>query len=340
MEPTFWNGFLQSLDFETRNVQVIQGASGIKHQILSLGVDEKQKRIVIVQDEQDARILSMVQADVQAQVKEYSILMVRPVSINLSSAFSGMAMLLGGFKFTQKDLQELSQRGEAEDINTATKSNLESLISLVTPQIDIIQKTKPNLVSVFQEIIQQLSSLKFLQNIDEGNNFVFDFEEILTFNPVIHDNSLGICPIPLYDFSVDEAESFVKKNHNDLNKMILKKHGIYQFFFPPADSLALGLIENNTYSSKEILRQVEKVPNFGHPFGENELTDIKNITEVVDALKDKGLAVEGEFSLGITADGKEKRMLVKFSPRESIFKRLSNIISVKLDINLKDLLKP
>src|SRR3989442_1533877 len=84
------------------------------------------------------------------------------------------------------------------------KNKIENLLNLMTPQIQIIQKTKPNLVSVFQEIVQQLSTLKFLANIEDDENFSLDFEEIVNFNPVVHDNSLGICPIPLYNFSVDE----------------------------------------------------------------------------------------------------------------------------------------
>ncbi len=87
MESNFWKGFFEALDLNIKNIDELQGASGIRHKVLSVGVDEKLKRIVIVQDEQDARILSMVQADVQARIHNYNILMVRPISINLSTAF-------------------------------------------------------------------------------------------------------------------------------------------------------------------------------------------------------------------------------------------------------------
>lgn len=61
---------------------------------------------------------------------------------------------------------------------------------------------------------------------------------------------------------------------------------------------------------------------------------------MIEALKEKGLIVEGEFStIEITEEGTEKRMQVKFKPRESIFQRLSNIFSIKVDLNLKDLFK-
>lgn len=339
METNFWDGFFATLDCEVKKIKEIQGASGIRHEILSAGVDEKQKRIIIVQDEQDARILSMVQADVQAKIKNYNVLMVRPVSVNLSMAFSSAALLMGTYKLTQTDVESFSKKGEPDAVVEANKKKIEEVISLISPQIEIIQKTKPNLVSVFKEIVQQLSHLKFLGSIERNESYSIDFQELLNFNPVVFDTNLGICPIPLYDFSIAEAESFLKPGNIEENKLILQKHAIHQFFYPPADSLALGLVENENYTAKELIKHVARVPELGHPFGQNELTDIKKMNQIVDALKEKGLIVEGEFSMGITEDGKEKRMLVKFSPRESIFKRLSNLFSIKVDITLKDLFK-
>ena len=318
METNFWNGFFASLECEIKKVKEIQGASGIRHKILSLGVDEKQKRIIIVQDEQDARILSMVQADVQAKIKDYNILMVRPVSINLSNAFNSAALLLGTYKLTQGDLENFSKKGEPVVIVEENKKKIESVINLISPQIEIIQKTKPNLVSVFKEIVQQLSHLKFLGSIERNESYSIDFEELLNFNPVVYDTNLGICPIPFYNFSVEEAESFLKPQNVFENQLILKKHAIHQFFNPPPDSLALGLIETENYTSRELIKQVSKVPELGHPFGQNELTDIKNLNHMVEALKEKGLVVEGEFSMGITEEGKEKRMLVKLEIKGKI----------------------
>lgn len=341
MLVNFWDGFFKTLNFETKGIRAIQGASGIKHKILSFGINEEQKRIILVQDEQDARILAMVQADVQAKIKDYNILMVRPVSINLSTAFSSVALLFGTNKLTKADLQKFAKEGDNGDVEVIqdNKKQFEDIFQALNPQIEIIQKTKPNLVSVFKETVQQLSHLKFLGKLENEENFSIDFEEILNFNPIIYDTSLGICPIPLYNFTVEEAESFLNLNNNEANIGILEKHAIHQFFYPPPDSLALGLIENEKYSSQELIGKVTQVPDLGHPFGKNELTDIKNLNQIVDALKAKNLIVEGEFSMSITEEGKEKRMMVKFGPRESIFKRLSNIFSVKIDLDLKNLLK-
>lgn len=339
MEKTFWDGFLKSLGFESKKIKAIQGASGIKHKILALGVDETKKRIVIVQDEQDARVLTMAQADIQATLKDYNILMIRPVAINLSMAFGSVAMLLGTSTLTQFQLEAFSKKGEPEDVVEENKTKLENIINSFGPQIEIIQRTKPNLVSVFKELVQQLSHVKFIGDLEKQVPYSIDFNELLTFNPVVFDTSLGICPIPLYDFSMEEAESLIKGTDKDFNIATLKKHSIHQYFYPPSDSLALGLIENEEYTAKELIKQIKKVPDVGHPFGKNEIVDVKNIKDMVSALKEQGLVAEGEVSLTITEDGKEKRMLVKFAPRESIFKRLSNIFSIKVDMSLKDFLK-
>jgi hypothetical protein len=338
METSFWSGFFKSINCEFKNVTTIQGDSGIQHSILALGIDEEMKRIVIVQDEQDARVVSMVQADVQAKIPDYSILMVRPISINLSTAFTSLALLFGSYKLTDLHLANFKTEGEPDEVVEKNKGKIEELVNLVNPQIEIIQRTKPNLVPIFKEIIQQLSHLKFISGMTSGQKFEMDFQELMNFNPVIYDTTLGICPLPLYNFSVAEAESFFKPNL-ELNQHILKKHGIYQFFYPPADSLALGIIENEKVSAQDVIKRIIEVPKYGHPLGKNELIEVKKLNEIVDALKDKNLIVEGEISLTLTEDGKEQRMLVKYAPRESIFKKISYIFSLKVDFNLKDLFK-
>ncbi len=90
----------------------------------------------------------------------------------------------GGFKFSQNDLKEIANKKTPDEITQESKAKIENIFNLVSPQFEIIQKTKPNIVSVIQEVVQQLSKLKFLKDIEENNNFSFDFEENLNFNPV------------------------------------------------------------------------------------------------------------------------------------------------------------
>lgn len=339
MKANFWQGFFNAINCEFLEAIEIQGVSGIKHKILCLGIDKNQRRLVVVQDEQDARILTMVQADIQAKIKGYNVLMVRPVPINLATAIATMGVLFGSYKLTQSDLQNLSDKKEETNaIIQENKGKIENLINTVSPQIEIIQKTKLSIAPIIKEVIQQLSHVKFLTDLKANENFTMDFEQLISFNPVIYDTALGICPIPLYDFTVDEAEIFIKNKDTEQLKSILEKHSIYQFFYPPADSLALGFIETENYKPPDLISHLSQVPGYGHPFGKNELIYTDNINEIVEVLKEQGFAVEGELStVEITPKGVEKRMLVKFKPRESIFKRLSNIFSIKIDFNITDL---
>ncbi|MES2765546.1 MAG: hypothetical protein V4642_06755 [Bacteroidota bacterium] len=337
MEINFWDGFFRTIDCEFKDIKELPGASGIKHKILYLGIDHNKKRIVVAQEEQDARILAMVQADVQAKIKDYNILMIRPIPINLVNAFHHLSLIFGSYEVTQTQLETLSKKPHNELLLEQNKPQWEHFLDVLNPQIATIQKTKYNLVLIFQELIQQLSHIKLFAKSSETKEFSLNFEEILKYNPVVYDAALGICPIPLYNFSIEETDAFISKRDLEFNKDVLQRHSINQFFFPPIDSLALGLIETGNYKEKDLMNTIRQVPELGHPFGKNELVDFKNLNEIVDGLKEKGLVAEGEINLTITEPGKEQRLQVKFSPRESIFKRLSNIFEFKVEINLKDL---
>jgi len=61
------------------------------------------------------------------------------------------------------------------------------------------------------------------------------------------------------------------------------------------------------------------------------------LTEVIDALQDRGLVVEGEIGLEIAPEGRSIRTSLKFKPREGIVSKVINRFS--LNIDLKDLFK-
>lgn len=268
MEGNFWNGFFTAINCKYRDVNEIQGASGLKHKVLCVGVDDSKKRLVIAQDDQDARILSMTQADIQAKIKGFNVLMVRPVPINLRTAFIALGSLFGSSQLTDTGFQMFSNSdGQSNDLIQANKEKIESLVNTVSPQIEIIQKAKLSIVPIIKEVVQQLSHLKFINDAQEQEHFTMDFGQLLNFNPVVYDSTLEICPIPLYDFTVDEAETFIKNKDSGHCKFLLEKHSIYQFFYPPVDALALGFIENEKYNKNELSLKLKKVPDYGHPFG-------------------------------------------------------------------------
>ena len=119
---------------------------------------------------------------------------------------------------------------------------------------------------------------------------------------------------------------------------MLKRHDIIQYFFPAADQLALGLVDQNKFSVGDVVQHLEKTPEIGHPFGGLELVDpLTKLKDIDELLQDKGLVVDGELGIEITPDGTSVRSIVKFTPREGLLARLSQVFSMKINFNLKDL---
>ena len=130
------------------------------------------------------------------------------------------------------------------------------------------------------------------------------------------------------------------KKGNDLDAIrnILKGLGILQYFFPPPDQLALGLIDRALPTDDDLIMQLRSAVERGHPFGPNELVPPSpSLTTTIDDLRDKGYVMEGERTLEITETGKTIRETLKFKPREGLVSKIINQFSVKID--LKDFFK-
>ena len=120
----------------------------------------------------------------------------------------------------------------------------------------------------------------------------------------------------------------------------LKALGIYQYFFPPADQLLLGLADNDIKVGGSLVRAAEEAPRYGHPIGPSELfRDTATLGETLEELKGRGYIAEGEIEEVITDEGRTVRK-IKIRPSESLFSKLSKLINVKVDISTKDIFKP
>ena len=150
------------------------------------------------------------------------------------------------------------------------------------------------------EIIQQLArfnlSTKDFKTESGKTDFNIDLGTILTYDPIAPDRSLGICPVPLYDFQAQDIISVSASKSPDEVVPILKQYDIYQYFFPAPDSLAVGIIDHGVTNLQNITQHVESAPTLGHPFGEMELVQRDTSPfAVIDALRERKLVVEGEF---------------------------------------------
>jgi len=339
-ETEFWRNVLTAAESEPREVKAIRGASGHSHLVVALGVDEKRKRVVMISGEGDARLASLAQGDIQAAMPTVKVVMARPIAINLSHIAKLISNTLGTVSIGQKEIEWLGQNKDEfeEKIKNASKQTSELIGRAIASPFGALTL---NMVAVFKEAIQQLSLVEIEKNhSDESENKTiptFDITKLKLLNPAEADRIMGVCSIPLYDFEEKDIERLKIRNDPNLAKSLLKQHDIYQYFFPPADQLALGLVERSTSNVTDLIEQLKSTPFEGHPFGSLEIIDSKiKFDSLVPTLKEMGLLVEGEVGMEISPDGEKYRATVKFKPREGLVSKLSKIFSVKVDLSLKD----
>lgn len=343
----FWDTFLRAMETVPRDISNVRGASGFVHPILAVGIDESRKRTLIVSGDPDARTAALAQADIQAVAPSTKIVMARPVAINLQSVALSVISQIGTARLPLSRLQALNSEDPKE------KSNVQEFIQALLN--DTIEKmSRPfkyvelNTLSFVKELVQQFSLVKLegFQNAD--NPQLPDLklaptvilEQLVSFDPVAIDRSCGVCAIPLYELEDDDFNAFAKGNE-DRARSCLANHHVLQYFFPPADQIALAVADRSLVSTADSLYEyVKTAPEIGHPLAPNELVDPHaRITELVDALRDRGLLVEGSSAIEVSPAGQVVRAEVKFRPREGLMEKLSRVLSIKFDVSLKDFFK-
>ena len=56
------------------------------------------------------------------------------------------------------------------------------------------------------------------------------------------------------------------------------------------------------------------------------------LPEVIDALQDRGLIVEGEIGLELGPGGRQMRTSIKFKPREGLISKVKSRFSISVDL--------
>lgn len=156
------------------------------------------------------------------------------------------------------------------------------------------------------------------------------------------DRRAGLCSFSFSQFAHEEVELILRAGAVEVDavKEILRHQHLFQYFFPAPDHLALSLIETGRASFlPQLIDQLVRTPDLGHPFGPNELMGVKySFTEMVKELQNLGLIKEGESGLEITDEGLKARATVRGTPREALLHKILNQISANL--YLKSLLHP
>lgn len=325
--PEFWKHVLEALGTEPRDATRVSGASGIRHEIVTLGVDDQNRRVVIIGVDDSPRLASLTRADIQAAMGDMQVLMARPTMFSSRDFASTVVESVG------TSIMDLTMFAPLEG---ETQSDVQSRVnSLLSPAVNLVGGWVSNAASVrgirqgFRQLIDDLSRLKFS---NEDSTFSIDFGGLLVDSDQQLDSELGICTLPLYNFTADQMD--VIQDGQDVRdyRDVLRGHGVLQYFYPAPDQLVLGAIDRGIDLSKN--EPIGIARNAGHPMGPNEIVDgsVSGLDYLIDALAERKLVTKGEYEVKLSDAGRTERLSVQFEPREGLISKIVNRISVSLDI--------
>jgi hypothetical protein len=336
-----WGTFLAALGAEHREHQQIRGASGLVHPVQAIGVDDKTKRIILVSAEYNPRIAALMRGDVQATMPGTRVLVARPIAIDLAHAtrflFNNTDGKLNTAKFFEFVSLLMTGGNQAGDQIKARYA------SEVAPMLASVSRSSLPIRAHILHAFEQATGLDW-----EGIRWKDYADQLQAATDIVNllraadnlegDRKAGICPVPIYELSDRDWEVFTGSQQIDLARERLKELDIYQYFFPPKDQLALGLIDSGLASSESINQAIHMAEQDGHQPSSNSLVgDVGDMPELLEALKDCGYVAEGEFSYEVTEAGRTIRRTVKVRPSEGLIQKLINRLTISFSMNPRDL---
>lgn len=339
-EQLGWRGFMAAVGAEPREAKQITGASGLIHSVKQIGVDDKNKRIIVISNEPSARQAALVQLDIQSTLPDSKVIVARPITIDLAhiirkllepidtSTFSAMQIKKAFGSISQKPKRSRFARTKAKSVDPAVEAAVRRAFSN-----DFIVKMPPieTLISVAMQLDQVPWQDIYSAISEERPDGIVDFSRLVAKDTMTDDMSAGICPVPLYDFVEDDIRLFSDISLYGDAVARLKELGIYQYFFPPCDQLSLGLVDSGIGDVANIFQGIDTAKKIGHPLGDPEIIfDPYDLPEILSQLKEKGYLAEGEFGFELSDAGRAIRQTVKFRPREGLLTKILNRISVSV----------
>lgn len=348
----FWDSFVRAVGATPHEVRHIQGASGILHPVVAAGIDSGQRRLVIISFEPDARSAVLMQADIQSVLKSIQIIVARPVTPSLHH----FSKFISGNEKGSVDAENGSQGDSsgADSIYDVSRENVNGLLdtfvswmqqqtsmSMMPP--DLIEEWKQRLFSQLSQLLlkRQNESLEagaqrellrpgeLTEGIDNLDSLL---DYLLAVDPMEQDRALGLCAVPLDDFTLDDLDLFQSGTNLEAIQQVLRQRDILQYFYPPPDQLALGLVERGEFASiHQLVDQLVRIPDSGHPFGPSELIPPQgSFTEMIEMLRDHKLIAQDKDRLEITAEGLLIRSHIRERPREGLLSKILNRTSATL----------
>ncbi|HJP90905.1 MAG TPA: hypothetical protein VJ875_03055 [Pyrinomonadaceae bacterium] len=333
-----WGNILRAAEADPREASSIRGISGLEHPVIAVGIDDKRNRLLVISAEHDARSAALAQADIQSASHHVQVVFARPIAVNFAEAAVNVSNVLGQTTIGSEEFAKLSDpKIVSHLINPLFERIIGSLgLAPFDVSAQLMQVVQQLSVVEVETTKQHLAGAK-TEDTPVEKQLILNLDKLIHYDPTEKDRMLGLCPIPLYDFSAQEIDILQTGSDLEAIRHLLRTHELLQYFFPAADQLALGLIHRGLRNPSELAAQLAEVPQLGHPYGPMEITGGGSFTDVIEDLREQGMVVEGEIGYEVTPQGASKRTSITFKPRESLISKILNRFSVNLD--LKDLWK-
>ncbi|RWH69658.1 MAG: hypothetical protein EOQ86_31000 [Mesorhizobium sp.] len=342
-KPPIWESFSKALGAEYRPVKEIQGASGLTHEVQAIAVDDKGNRVILISADPNSRTAALMRIDVQATMPDAKVLVARPLAVDLAFA----ARFMFNTETGELDLPKVMQIGAVMAKGDAAQDEMKELLgpgmnSIFGP----IQQSDLPIKTHFLNAVEQAASLDWRAIFEGKHGAALDMalealNQLRSIDNLAGDRKQGICPIPTYEFTEGDWDMLHSGKHIDEVQERLKSLNIFQYFFPPADNLALGLIDKGLSAGDQLRAGFKLAEAQGHLISPNTIVpDAASMTDMIDELQARGFVVSGETEIAIGPEGTTFRQTISHRPAEGLIERLSKIVSFKVDLNLRDLLKP
>ncbi len=310
----FWRNFITTLGTTPIEKAQIIGASGFEHPIIAAGIDAQRNRLVIISADNSPRLIAMAHSDIQAAVHPLQVVTAHPIRINIKKP-----------ALEKTDLSSTKEKSDKISDNLTRTSELIEPVNIMS----VLQKGWLAFqTGLYQILLTQSDTEQAKQAFEELKPELEaqDFESI--------DQKLGICPIPLYEFSPQEIELICSDTaKTEEITILLHRLNIIQYFFPAPDQLALGIIARTSPTKQQLNEILTTPPKLGHPYGHTEILDKEvSITTVLDALQERNYIVSGKLIYETTPQGEAIRKEVCFTAKESLVSKIINRFKISIDI--------
>ena len=345
-----WTGIAQAMGFEPREETVLAGRSGQSHQFNGLAIDDAGKRLLVFSGELDPRMAAMVHADAGANLSDYQLITVRPLTFDLQQLAFLIEGATGTLQFDSdsaiKSMENWKGATPAPNFQGATIEEGLSLLKGVLGMagnvlMPFLRAAALSGLSPSEQIMLLVRQMTLLdwQSIfhQEGGTQRINLLPLARQDAQKWDREYGLCPFPLYELDESDWEVISSGKDTDTIRGRLNQMGVTQYFNPPKDHAALAMIDRGISRPLDIASAVLRLPEIGHPIANNEF--LENSTDLMDMLgqmQSLGFTVEGEAGLTVSDKGKEFRASVKFRPREGAIAKVLNIVKVNLNLSPKD----